>query len=118
MSVSGPLWRVLESDNVTILEMNMYFDVLIIKLDAWAQDASRLSQGDAELYADYPPTKDEIWYCLIASTDHDATTQELLEVLCNVFSALVSKTPYLVEHTVILVLSSPMKLSQFPKQTL
>ena len=88
--ITGPLWRVLESDNVTILEMNTYFDVLITKLDAWAQDASRLLQGDAELYADYPPTKDEIWYCLIASTDHDATAQELLEMLCNAFSALLS----------------------------
>ena len=89
--ITGPLWRVLESDNVTILEMNTYFDVLITKLDAWAQDASRLLQGDAELYADYPPTKDEIWYRLIASTDHDATAQELLEVLCNAFSALLSR---------------------------
>ena len=89
--ITGPLWRVLESDNVTILEMNTYFDVLITKLDAWAQDASRLLQGDAELYADYPPTKDEICYRLIASTDHDATAQELLEVLCNAFSALLSR---------------------------
>ena len=81
--ITGPLWHVLESDNVTILEMNTYFDVLVTKLDAWAQDASRLLQGDAELYADYPPTKDEIWYCLIARIDHDATTQELLEILCR-----------------------------------
>ena len=36
-------------------------------------------------------TKDEIWYRLIASTDHDATAQELLEVLCNAFSALLSR---------------------------
>ena len=90
-TITGPLWRVLESDNVTILEMNTYFDVLITKLDVWAQDASKLLQGDAELYADYPPTKDEIWYCLIASTDHDATTQELLQVLCSAFSALLSR---------------------------
>ena len=89
--ITDPLWCVLESDNVTILEMNTYFDVLITKLDAWAQDASRLLQGDAELYADYPPTKDEIWYRLIANTDHDATAQELLEVLCNAFSALLSQ---------------------------
>ena len=89
--ITGPLWRVLESDNVTILEMNTYFDVLITKLDEWAQDASRLLQGDAELYADYPPIKDEIWYRLIASTDHDATAQELLEILCKAFSALLSR---------------------------
>ena len=89
--ITGPLWRVLESDNVTIFEMNAYFDVLITKLDAWAQDASRLLQGDAELYADYLPTKDEIWYRLIACADHDATAQGLLEILCNAFSALLSR---------------------------
>ena len=32
--ITGPLWRELESDNVTILEMNTYFDVLITKLPA------------------------------------------------------------------------------------
>ena len=87
--ITGPLWHVLESDNVTILEMSTYFDVFITTLDAWAQDANRLLQGDAELYANYPPTKDEIWYHFIASTDHDVTTQELPEVLRNAFSALL-----------------------------
>jgi len=71
--------------------MNTYFDVLITKLDTWAQDASHMLQGDAESYADYPITKDEIWDHLIASTDHDATTQELLEILCGAFSALLSR---------------------------
>ena len=45
-------------------------------------------QGDAELYTDYPPTKDKIWYNLNACTDHDAT---VLEILCNAFSALLSR---------------------------
>ena len=73
----------------------------------WAQDASRLLQGDAELYADYSPIKDEIWYRLIASTDHDATAQELLEICVKpfqLFSLGWYRTIYLVEHTVILVL--------------
>ena len=30
---------------------------MITKLDNWSQDAS---EGDAELYPDYPPKKDEI----------------------------------------------------------
>ena len=37
------------------------------------------------------PIKDEIWYHLIASTDHDATAQELLEILCEAFSATLSR---------------------------
>ena len=44
-------------------------------------------QGDAEFYADYA----EIWYRLIASTDHGATAQELIEILCEAFSTLLSQ---------------------------
>ena len=51
----------------------------------------QILQGDAGLYADYPPIKDEIWYRLIASTDHDATAQELLEILWKAFSAHLSQ---------------------------
>ena len=88
--ITSPLCRALESDNVTISEMNTYFDVSITKLDAWAQDASRFMQGYEELYADYPLIKDEIWCRLIACTDHDATAQELLKILCDAFSTLLS----------------------------
>jgi len=31
--ITGPLWRVVENSDVTILEMNSYFDTLIRKLD-------------------------------------------------------------------------------------
>ena len=63
-----------------ILEINFYFNTLITKLDTWSQDASVLLQGHAELYADYPPKKDEIWNRLIIPTEYDSTTQEVLEV--------------------------------------
>ena len=76
---------------MTILEMNSYFNTLITKLDTWSQDASILLQGHAELYVDYPPKKDEIWNHLIIPTEYDSTTQEVLEVLCHAFSALLSR---------------------------
>lgn len=89
--ITGPLWRVVESSDVTILEMNSYFGILIRKLDTWSQDASILLQGHAELYVDYPPNKDEIWNHLITPTEFDHVTQEVLEVLCHSFSALLSR---------------------------
>ena len=63
--ITGPLWRVLECSDVTILEMNTHFNTLILKLDKWSQDASVLLHGDDELYTDYPPNKDEIWNTLV-----------------------------------------------------
>ncbi|XP_065893139.1 uncharacterized protein [Dysidea avara] len=89
--ITGPFWRVVECSDVTILEMNSYFDTLIRKLDTWSQDASILLQGHAELYTDYPPKKDEIWNQLITPTEFDYVTQEVLEVLCHSFSALLSR---------------------------
>ena len=59
--ITGPLWRVLESPDVNILEMNTYFNTLVTKLDLWCQGASPLLKDGAELHCDYPPTKDEIW---------------------------------------------------------
>jgi len=89
--ITGPLWRVLESPDVNILEMNTYFNTLVTKLDLWCQGASPLLKDGAELYCDYPPTKDEIWYHLITPTKHDSTIQEMLEILCHAFSALLSR---------------------------
>ena len=113
------LWRVLESADVTILlEMNKYFNKLMTKLDMWSQDAGVLLQGDVELESDYPPRKDEIWHHLITPTEYDATTQEILEILCHAFfytAFSISSDHLPVEHTVIPLLELVMKLNQFLK---
>ena len=70
--------------------MNTYFNTLVTKLDFWCQHAIPLLKDGAELYCDYPPTKDKIWYHLVTPTKHESTTQEMLEILCHAFSALLS----------------------------
>ena len=72
--ITGPLWRVRKSADVTTLEINEYFNTLMTNLDIWSQDAAVLLQGDVELELDYPPRKDEIWHHLITPTEYDATT--------------------------------------------
>ena len=83
--ITGRLWRVLESADVTILEINEYFNTLMTKLDIWSQDAGVLLQGNVELESDYLPRKDETGHHLITPTEYDATTQEMLEILCHAF---------------------------------
>ena len=39
-AVTGPLWRVLESSDISILEMNGYYQTLITNIDLWSLDAS------------------------------------------------------------------------------
>ena len=71
--ITGPLWRVLESD-VTILEMNDYFQTLVTHLDMWALDATSVLCGETILFPDFPPSEDVIWQHLIMPSEHDSLT--------------------------------------------
>lgn len=55
--ITGPLWRVLESSDVSILEMNKYFQTLLTCLDSWSKDTSEIVAGTAVLYKEFPPLK-------------------------------------------------------------
>ena len=76
--ITGPLWHVLESPDISILDMNHYLELLITHLDLWALDASEVLNGEAILFPEFPPTEDAIWCSLITSTDTDSLTQEIL----------------------------------------
>lgn len=68
--ITGPLWRVLESDT-SILEINDYFQTLVTHLDMWALNAADLLNGEAILFPDFPPSEDVIWQHLITSCEYD-----------------------------------------------
>ena len=87
--VTGPLWRVLEAPDISILDMNYYLQMLIVHMDLWSLDASELLHGEAVLYLDFPPTGDAIWHSLITPTDLDLVTQEILQIIFHAFSSLL-----------------------------
>ena len=89
--VTGPLWRVLETQDTSILDMNEKFYHLKSSLEQWSQNALPVLTGEAILYNDFPPTKDHIFESLVAPSVYDATAQEILEVLFNAFSTLISR---------------------------
>lgn len=89
--ITGPLWRVLESQDISILKMNEKFCHLKSCLDSWSQDATSVMSGEAVLYSDFLPTKDQIYESLFAPSVYDATAQELLEVIFGAFSSLISR---------------------------
>jgi len=89
--ITGPLWRVLESRDISILKMNEKFCHLKSCLDNWSQDATSVMSGEAVLYSDFLPTKDQIYESLFAPSVYDATAQELLEVIFGAFSSLISR---------------------------
>ena len=84
---TGPLCRVLEMKSVSILDMDGRFQKLLTYLDKWALDASELLSGEAILFDDFSPM---IYDTLLTPNTNDDTTQEILQVLCSAFSALVS----------------------------
>ena len=53
--VTGPLWRVLECKDVTILDMNERFRKFLSCLKDWSSDPSSVISGEAFVFDDFPP---------------------------------------------------------------
>ena len=90
--VTGPLWRVIESKDVSILDMNSYYCRLLDCFSKWAVDASEVVSGEARLFTDYCATQDEIFNSLTSThCDLDSTVQEILQVTFTSLSVLISR---------------------------
>ena len=89
--VTCPLWRILETSDISILEMNEYFQMLVTHLDLWSLDSTDVLSGNAIIFPDFSPSEDEIWKSLTASSEYDVIAQELLQTLFSSFSVLLSR---------------------------
>ena len=103
--ITGPLWRVIESKNESILDMNVRYRRLLECLEAWSIDATAVVSHEAILFDDFPPTTDSISEVLSAPSDLDSTVQEILQVVFNSLTVLVSHL--LEDHLPGGVLDSP-----------
>ena len=70
-------------------------------------DASEVVSGEARLFQDYSPTKDEIFNSLTKLCDLDSTVQEILQVIFT--SLVVLITRLLEDHLPGGVLEKPTK---------
>ena len=90
--ITGPLWRVLEDKDITILDMNGQFRTLLLScLDEWAVDSSTVVSGNAIVFEDFPSTVHAIYECLFAPSEYESIVQEILTVLFGAFSALLTR---------------------------
>lgn len=94
--VTGPLWRLLESPNVSILDMSNWYQHMVEKFEIWSDDASQVLSGDVILFPEVPIKKDSIWECLTKSSDNDALCQEILQVIFTSLTVLCRRL--LVDH--------------------
>ena len=89
--ITGPLWRVLESHEISILEMNDRFLHLKSCLDKWSLDAMPLLCGEAVVYPDFPPSHDTIFDLLVSPSEYDTIAQEIVQMIFSAFSSLLSR---------------------------
>ena len=102
--VTGPLWRVVESKDLSVIDMNERYHRLLDCLEKWSKDATPVVACEAILYPDFPPTKDSVTQALSTPSDMDSTVQEFLEVIFNSLTVLVQ---HLVEDHLPGALDSP-----------
>ena len=90
--ITGPLWRVIESKDLSILDMNCRYQLLVDCLEKWSRDASPIVSCEAILFDDFPPSDDQITRALCTPiSEYDSTVQEILQVLFCAFSALLHR---------------------------
>ena len=94
--ITGPLWRVIESKDLSILDMNHHYQLLVHSIERWSHDASSVVSCETVLFSDFPPSDDHITRALAAPSELDSTVQEILEVIFCAFSNLLSRL--LVDH--------------------
>lgn len=89
--ITGPLWRVIESKEISILNMNGRYSSLLECLEKWSEDATEVVAGEAVLYDDFEPTRDAIFNALSSPSELDSTVQEILQVVFSSLTVLVSR---------------------------
>ena len=89
--ITGPLWRVVESKDLSILDMNSRYQLLVDCLEEWSHDASPIVSCEAILFDDFPPSDDQITRALAIPSEFDSTVQEILQVLFCAFSTLLRR---------------------------
>ena len=83
--VTGPLWRLLESPDVSILDMSHWYQHMLDMFEVWSNDGSQVVTGKAVLFSEVPIKKDSIWEALTKSCDNDVLCREILQLI---FSSL------------------------------
>ena len=86
--ITCPSWRVIESKDLSILDMNYHHRLLVDCVEEWSHDASSVVSCEAVLYDDFPPFGDQITRALAVLSEFDSTVQEILQV---VFSILLHR---------------------------
>ena len=94
--ITVPLWRVIEDNSITILDMNNIYTSMRDLLKLWSQDATPLLSGEANLFGARRIRRDEVFLQLIEDSKNNDLTIEVLQVLLKGFYLTMERM--LVDH--------------------
>ena len=80
--LTGPLWRLLESSEISVLETHSVFKQMTSSLREWSQNASELIAGRASPFTGAIIHRDAICESLVAADDCDQACRLLLQNIC------------------------------------
>ena len=84
--VTGPLWRVIENKDVSVLGMSEKYQQLLKCFEMWSVDASPILKGEGVIFQDIPIKRDDCLQKLIAPSPFwDAMTLQVLELIFGSF---------------------------------
>ena len=87
--ITGPLWRILESD-IHILDLSDCYTNLLSFLKN-CKDASEFMTGENTPFPDTPVKKDAIWTELVTPSSHDPQVEQMLLAIFKTTELLLQR---------------------------
>ena len=88
--ITGPLWRILES-NIHILDLPQYYNKLLLFVQQ-CKDTSGFMTGECIPFPDKPITKDAVWSALVAqSSEYDQLVEQILTACFKTIEVLLNR---------------------------
>ena len=82
------MWRVIESKDLSILDMNCRYQLLVDRIDEWSNDASQVVSCEAVLFDDFPSSDTR---ALAVPSEFDSMVQGILQVVFCATSVLLHR---------------------------
>jgi hypothetical protein len=90
--ITGPLWRVLEKEDVSFMDMSARYQRLLECFEEWAQDSTPVLTGEAVVFDDVKLKKDLCYEKLIKEDpDWDPMTKQVLELIFGSFVVVTKR---------------------------
>ena len=80
------MWKLLEDENIHILDMNLHYQKLVEFLEKTASDVEHCKNfitGENVPFENVAIKKDDVWSALVTESDNDVEAIELLMLMCS-----------------------------------